>query len=219
MDEDWTVVSKHNPTTRRSPISSHLYGRDDYAIENLEETISSLRGENRQLAQDWHRLRIENEGMAREIKGARFLLAKMLETLGVKHENLTFSEVIGSNVREDLVCFQNLTKQLVYAVESGEVQKVNRGASSSRLVPKYEDQPKQIGRCDIQKQSSSAVNTKKIDWSNSNSEVIIRVKGANVPSAEKIYKTQKRACKSESAEKSDGEKKTSHGDGVSFDGS
>jgi len=208
MDEDWTVVSKHNSAMRRSPASSDLYGRDHYAMENLEETIASLRGENRQLAEDWHRLRIENEGMAREIKGARFLLAKMLETLGVKHENLTFSEIIDSNVREDLVCFQNLTKQLVYAVESGEVQKVKRAASSSRLVPQDGDHPKQTGSSDIQKQSSLAAITEKTPRSESNVAVMITVKVASKLGTEKINKKgNEQACNNVFQDKIDGKRR------------
>jgi len=89
-----------------------------------DKIILNLSEENRELTEEWHRLKIENEWMAREIKGARFLISKMLETLCLDHDKKEFKVVKNSNVREDLMCFQNLTKKLLHAVESGLVQKV-----------------------------------------------------------------------------------------------
>lgn len=142
-DDDWTVVAELNQIRSPTPfdiIDPGNVGRTyhgSHGSADAEETIMSLREENRQLTEEWHRLRIDNEGMAREIKGARFLLSKMLETLGLDHDDPAFDMVMSSNVREDLLCFQTLTKKLLHAVESGVVQKV--AAPTSTKKPEHGD--------------------------------------------------------------------------------
>jgi len=126
-DEDWTVVADcSSHTTGLFDLVDHASagGVDESGGGDTDETVLELREENRKLTEEWHRLRIENEGMAREIKGARFLMSKMLESLDLEHDDAAYEEVLGSDVREDLRCFQSLTKKLLCAVANGVVQKV-----------------------------------------------------------------------------------------------
>jgi len=142
-DDDWTVVPEQSTPTRRSATPFQVIDKDvarGYnANLNTDEVILHLREENRKLTEEWHRLHIENEWMAKEIKGARFLLSQMFETLCLDHNDQAFGVVMRSNVREDLMCFQNLTKKLLYAVENGMIQKVKPYAIESMKKPEQED--------------------------------------------------------------------------------
>jgi len=142
-DDDWTVVPDQSSPTRRSGTPFDVIDKDvarGYnASLDTDEVILNLREENRKLTEEWHRLNIENEWMAKEIKGARFLLSKMFETLSLDHNDQAFRGVMSSNVREDLTCFQNLTKKLLYAVENGMIQKVEPPAIESMKKPEHED--------------------------------------------------------------------------------
>jgi len=127
-DDDWTVVADQDPspaTTAFDVIDHKSGGGVEESGGDTDETVLELREENRKITEEWHRLRIENEGMAREIKGARFLMSKMLETLGLEHDDVAYETVLSSNVWEDLKSFQNLTKKLLCAVTNGVVQKID----------------------------------------------------------------------------------------------
>jgi len=142
-DDDWTVVPDQSSPTRRSGTPFDVIDKDvarGYnASLDTDEVILNLREENRKLTEEWHRLNIENEWMAKEIKGANFLLSEMFETLGLDHNERASGVVMSSNVREDLMCFQNLTKELLYAVESGMIRKVQPSALESMKKPEQED--------------------------------------------------------------------------------
>jgi len=142
-DDDWTVVPDQSSPTRRSGTPFDVIDKDvarGYnASLDTDEVILNLREENRKLTEEWHRLNIENEWMAKEIKGANFLLSEMFETLGLDHNERASGVVMSSNVREDLMCFQNLTKKFLYAVENGKIQKVKPSALESVKKPEQED--------------------------------------------------------------------------------
>jgi len=129
-EDDWTVVAEQNtPTpTRRSATpfcvidEIHL----ERGSEGTDEIISNIIEENRELTEKCHRLKIENEWVAREIKGARFLISKMLQTLCLHHDQQDYRVVKSSSIIEDLTCFGGLLKKLLYAVESGNIRKVER---------------------------------------------------------------------------------------------
>jgi len=138
-DDDWTVVSDHSshtPGLFDVVDNASGDGVDESGGGDTDETVLELREENRKLTEEWHRLRIENEGMAREIKGARFLMSKMMESLDLEHDDTAYEVFLGSDVREDLRCFQSLTKKLLCAVANGVVQKVKH---SSVLQPAQGD--------------------------------------------------------------------------------
>jgi len=82
--------------------------------------------------------------MAKEIKGARFLLSKMLETLGLDQNDQTFRAVMSSNVKQDVMGFQNLTKKLLFAVEKGMIKKIKPPAIRSMKKPEQGDDVKQV---------------------------------------------------------------------------
>jgi len=141
-DDDWSVIPDQNPPTRRSATPFHVIDKDvalgHNASSDMDEVIISLREENRKLTEEWHRLNIENEWMAKEMKGARFLLSKMVEILGLDHKDQALRKVMSSNVREDLMCFQNLTKKLLHAVETGMIQKVKPSSFGGMKKPEHE---------------------------------------------------------------------------------
>jgi len=141
-DDDWTVVPESSSPTKRSAtpfevIDQSLAGRSHDSSIDADKIILSLHEENRELTEAWHRLKIENEWMAREIKGARFLVSKMLETLRLEHDKQEFEVVKNSNVREDMLCFQDLTRVLLHAVEGGLVKKVERTTPKNKTKTEH----------------------------------------------------------------------------------
>jgi len=160
-EDDWTVVADHNTSTRRSATPFSMIDETNLPRGSMgtDEIISNLIVENRELTEEWHRRKIENEWMAREIKGARVLMSKMLETLSLDH-NQEFKAVKSSNVREDLMCFRDLTKKLLYAVEGGMVRKVEHTAVKNMMKADHGDglkllhNPNSASECGDQKQIS-----------------------------------------------------------------
>jgi len=127
-DDDWTVVAETNTPTRRAATPFCVIDKTHLAWGSLgmDEIISNIMEENKELTENCHRLKIENEWIAREVKGARFLISKMLQTLCLHHEKQEYTAVKSSDLRDDLVCFQDLLKKLLYAVETGIVRKIEQ---------------------------------------------------------------------------------------------
>lgn len=205
-DDDWTVVTDQTSPTRRSDTPSDIIdqtsvdkGKNNSVV--TDESVSKLSDENRQLTEEWHRLRIENQWMAKEIKGARYLLSKMLESLGLEHNKQVFATVMSSSTKEDFSCFQNLTKKLLSAVESGMVQNVkdiwpkNIKKREHRNVPKQMDEPKFNPRCG--KQSALMFKSIReepdlIDW---DKNAMITVSRAKLPRIEEIVTMQQKVTR------------------------
>lgn len=185
-DDDWTVIPDQNPPTRRSATPFHVIDKDvalgHNASLDMDEVIISLREENRKLTEEWHRLNIENEWMAKEMKGARFLLSKMVETLGLDHKDQALGAVMSSNVREDLMCFQNLTKKLLYAVETGMIQKVKPSSFEGMKKPEQEDGLKPMDTTGVEQASISSDATREA----TDTDFTISVSRARLPRIEEF---------------------------------
>lgn len=137
-EDDWTVVAEQNTPSLRSStpfdvIDPSKVARGYNSSLDSDGIIVNLQEKNKELNKEVHRLKIENEWMASEIKGARVILSKTFESLCLDH-----NQEKSNNVREDLICFQNLTKRLQYAVETGTLQKIKYTAPKSVEKPKDE---------------------------------------------------------------------------------
>jgi len=140
-DDDWTVVAELNTPTGRSATpfdvidQAHVV-RDYNASMNSHDIVFKLKEKNRELTDELFRLKIENGWMAREIKGAGILMSKTVKSLRLD-TNEKFMIEKNSNVREDLLCIQKLTKKLLFAIEKGFVQKIQFAAVKSMEKPNH----------------------------------------------------------------------------------
>jgi len=202
-DDDWTLVNNETSPSRGSTTAfdsitkTHLFQcQNDSLVTN--EIISNLNKENRQLTEEWHRFRNENQLMAKEIKGARFLTSKMLEILGLEHEKQSFGIVMSSSAREDFICFQNLTKKLLYAVECGVVQKVKNTASKSMKKPEHRDvlmhmdDTNPIVGCEEQPLLLLKSITEEADLIDEDRDTTITVSTAKLPRTDELVKVQQK---------------------------
>jgi len=189
-EDEWTVVPDQICPSRKS-TPFHVIDKDvaqGYAVSDTEEVILSLREETRRLTEEWHRLNVENEWMAHEIKGARFMLSTMFETLGLDRKDVIKS-AMSSNVREDVMCFQNLTKKLLHAVENGMIQKVEPSLMGNIKKQEQGDVAKPMKTFtlgDVEQASiSSEAKREAVD-----TDVTISVLGARLPRIEAFGEVQ-----------------------------